>query len=242
MSSDAGYEPIDGRAWSEYNRAGRAHFDRVQRSWTVFSRNANELVGLLHAVETDAVASLRLMQDFGSGDEELDRFHREFWKTLDQRLHNLVSSAFSIVDHTRPLVTFYEDEPAFQDEFKAKNDVVARSPRASFLRRLRNYLLHYGVAPLMQTMSLGPTTSAEWDHLQIKLSARGLLAWSGWNQVQRQFLESFDGGPPLREVCVAYADDMRDLYTWLFQQHPALHVPAVPPPHLTEGRADWVRY
>ena len=58
---------------------------------------------------------------------------------------------------------------------------------------------------------------------------------------QRQLLESFDGGPPLREVCVAYADDMRDLYTWLFQQHPALNVPAVPPPYITEGRANWVR-
>lgn len=235
-------EPIDGQAWTDYTRTGRAHFDRVRRSWTVFWRNANELVGLLHAVETDPVSSLRLMQDPGSGDEDLDQFHREFWEALDQRLHNLVSSAVSLVDHTRPLVGFYEHEPAFQDAFTAKNDLVAKSPRASFLRRLRNYLLHYGMAPVMQTMSLGPTTVGEWDHLRIQLSAEALLSWSGWNAVQREYLGTFDGGPPLREECVAYAEDMRDLYTWLFQQFRTLHVPGVPPPHLTEGRADWVRY
>lgn len=60
----------------------------------------------------------------------------------------------------------------------------------------------------MQTMRLGPTTSAEGEHLQIQLSARGLLAWSGSNEVQRQFLEGFDGGSPLREVCVPYVEDI----------------------------------
>ncbi len=42
----------------------------------------------------------------------------------------------------------------------------------------------------------------------IQLSARGLLAWSGSNEVQRQFLEGFDGGSPLREVCVPYVEDI----------------------------------
>ncbi len=242
MVDEARLEPVDGKAWSEYNRTGRSHFDRVQRSWNIFWRNADELVGLLHSVETNPVASLRLTQDTGAGDEELDRFHREFWDALDQRLHNLVSSAVSLIDHTRPLVDFYEHEPTFQDEFRAKNEEVARSAHASFLRRLRNYLLHYGVAPLMQTIRLEATFTDQWDHLRIQLSANDLLAWSGWNQEQREFLESFDGGPPLRDVCVGYAEDMRNLYTWLFAQHSRLHVPGVPPRHLTEGRAVWVQY
>lgn len=182
------------------------------------------------------------MQDPRTGDDDVDKFHQEFWDALDQRLHNLVSSAASLVDHTRPLVDFYEYEPAFREEFKTRNETVAQSPRASFLRRLRNYLLHYGMAPLMETMRLETTTAEEWDHLRVQLSGDGLLGWDGWNRTQRAFISSFEGGPPLREICHAYADDMRELYAWLFEQFPRLHVPGEVPRHLREGRADWIQY
>lgn len=238
---EAALPPIDGKAWSCYIRDGRAHFDRVSRSWSVFWRNANELVGLLHSVETDVVASLRLMQDPNHGDEDSGAFHRELWAALDQRLHNLVAAAVSLIDHTRPLIDFYENDSAFQHEFMERNAAVATSPRASFLRRLRNYLLHYGVAPMMQTMRLESTTTDQWDHLRVQLSAQELLKWSGWNEEQREFIAGFDGGPPLRDILVAYAEDMRDVYVWLFEQYQALHVPGEPPPHLTEGKAGWVK-
>lgn len=234
--------PIDGNAWSTYTRSGRAHFERVQRSWVVFWRNANELVGLLHSVETNVVASLALMQDRQEGTEEERRARQAFWDELDQRLHNLLASAVSLVDHTRPLVDFYVYEPVFQQEFRSRNDAVAQSPRASFLRNLRNYLLHKGVAPLMQTMRLETTAADEWDHLRIQLSGDGLLRWPKWNAKQRGFIQSFDGGPPLRDVCVGYAEDMRDVYVWLFQQHAVLHPPGVVPQHLRTGRADHIVY
>jgi hypothetical protein len=157
-SDQSALSPIDGNAWSRYTRDGRAHFDRVSSSWSVFWRNASELVGLLHSVETDAVASLRLMQALSHEDEELGALNREFRAALDQRLHNLVAAAVSLVDHTRPLIDFYENDPDFQQEFTGRNTAVATSPRAAFLRRLRNYLVHYGMAPMMQTMRLEPTT------------------------------------------------------------------------------------
>jgi hypothetical protein len=232
--------PIDGKAWMAYIRGGRAHFERVQRSWVVFWRNANDLLGLLHSVETNAVASLMLMQAPRSGQVDVDEFHEEFWAALDQRLHNLVAAAVSLIDHTRPLIAFYEHEPAFRAEFERRNDAVRLSPRASFVRALRNYLVHYGVAPLMQTMTLRPTTSEDWDELRIKLSAQGLLRWEKWNQQQRAYLENFEDGPPLRDEFKAYVEDMRDVYNWLFQQHAKLHPPGEIPEHLKVGRANHV--
>lgn len=224
---------IDPTAWGDYVRIGRAHFDRVVRSFNVFGRNAGELVELLRAVETDVLSSLRLMESTGSGDEEAERFRQEFWGRLDQRLHNMVSAAVSVVDHTRPLVNFYRHDNDFQTAWEERNAAVATSPRARFLRRLRNYLLHYGMASTMQTMRLGAEKGAEdWDDLTIQLSAVGLLRYDGWNAGNRAFIQSFDGGPPLRQIAVEYAEDMAALYRWLFQQYPALHVAGVPPPHL----------
>lgn len=173
--------PIDGNALSAYITGGREHFERVERALAVFARNASELLGHLRSVETNPLASIVLMQDpRGSGDHAAT--HRAFWDELDQRLHNLLASAASLIDHTRPLVRFYEHEPDFQAEWETRNRAVAASPRASFIRTLRNYLVHKGPAPLMQTMRLGPPMAAEeWDHLRIQLAGAGLLQWSKWN-------------------------------------------------------------
>lgn len=224
---------IDPTAWGDYVRNGLSHFERVVRSFNVFARNAGELVELLRAVETDVLSSLRLMGSTSSGDDEAEQFRQEFWGRLDQRLHNMVSAAASVVDHTRPLVEFYCQDGDFQTSWEERNVVVATSPRAQFLRRLRNYLLHSGMAPTTQTMRLGAGKSAEdWDDLTIQLSAEGLLRYDGWNAGHRAFIQSFDGGPPLRRIAFEYAEDMASLYRWLFQQFPALHVAGVPPPHL----------
>ncbi|MEV5695764.1 hypothetical protein [Micromonospora globbae] len=236
MSDEA--QVVDMRAWGQYVRDGRGHFDRVVRSFNTFGRNARELVMLLHSVETDPVKSLTLMTDSDGPLEGAEAFRTEFWAQVDQRLHNMVSAAIALVDHTRPLVKFYEQyESDFTREFAARSQAVAQSPRAVFLRRLRNYLVHCGVAPTMQTMRLGEVAAEDWDHLRIQLSAAGLLRWDGWNGPSREFIESHDGGPALREVTQAYFDDMRKLYEWLFQQYAVLHVPGVPPKHL-QGAAE----
>lgn len=176
------------------------------------------------------------MGSTGEEDEESVRLQGEFWGALDQRLHNMVSAAVSAVDQTRPLIDYYAHEAEFVAEWEKRNRVVRDSPRAQFLRRLRNYLLHYGVAPVMQTMhSISvPIPAKNWDHLEIKLSADVLLRWKDWTTGARAFLEGFEGdGPQLSQVTQEYADDMMSLYGWLFSQYEVLHVPGIPPAHLS---------
>jgi hypothetical protein len=224
---------INPRAWGDYVEAGRGHFDRVVRSFNVFGRNAQELFDLLRAVETDVLSSLRLMESTGIDDVEAAPFRQEFWGRLDQRLHNMVSAAAGVVDHTRGLVAYYKHEPSFVAEWDERSQKVATSPRAQFLRRLRNYLLHYGMAPMMQSMQLGPPKpSEEWDDLTIQLSAEGLLRYSDWNAQHQEYIRSFEGGPPLRRITQEYADDMQALYSWLFAPYGVLHPPGVVPRHL----------
>jgi hypothetical protein len=187
-------EPHDGGAWGDYVKGGRGYFERVVRSFNIFGRNAHELFDLLRAAETDFLSSMRLMEITGFEAEDGARFREEFWGELDQRLYNMVSSAVAVVDHTRPLLAFYEHESEFVAEWGERSDEVAKSPRALFLRRLRNYLLHYGVAPLTRSMVLGPPKVAkDWDDLTIRLSPDGLLRYSDWNGSNREYIHSFEG-------------------------------------------------
>lgn len=213
-------------------------------------RNANELVELLVDAENDASKALALIGAAPAPDtatevrerlvSEAQSFKDEFWPTLDQRLHNLVASVTSLVDHTRPLVDFYSEEPEFQEEFRARNSRVAKHPRSKFIRRLRNFLVHAGMAPVVSTVRLGGDPSA--PHLQVKLSAEGLLRWPGFDGEARSFIAEHTDGLPLLLVIGEYISDMVALYQWLFAQYPRLHEPGRPPRHLREGRTPQVRY
>lgn len=242
--------PIDGNAWSAYISEGRRHFDRVVRSRNVFVRNANELVALLTDAENNIFHALALMEAGPAEDapeptrqELIDAakaYRDEFWQVLDQRLHNLVASLASLIDQTRPLIAFYDQEPVFQQEFQRRNRAVAGHVRSKFVRRLRNYLLHAGVAPLVQTMRLGGDPSE--PHLEIKLSSHALLLWSGFTGEVRQYIEDHADGLPLGRIVREYVTDMVGVYAWLMEQYTSLHEPGTPPRHLREGHAPEVLY
>jgi hypothetical protein len=231
-------KPVDGNAWTAYTAAGRDHFAGVGRSWTVFHRNAVDLLGLIDAVETDPIASLKFMNATAGNvdsDHEDEQLRRAFWEAIDQRLHNLLASAVSLVDHTRRLVAFYDPYPDFQQEFQSRNDAIAAEPRTAFLRKLRNYLLHFGVAPTAVQVDLGPAVENHFG-VRVSLSGPALLEWSKWNAPERRFIEGFEPGPPLRPISAAYAQQMSELYQWLFSQRDELHPPGAVPSHLAEGR------
>jgi hypothetical protein len=206
--------PVNGNLWGQWVKGGNEHWDVVLRSWSVFRRNTSELIDLLNTSATDIGLALQLVTDD-------PRTPMPFWEELDQRLHNQVASAVSLVHHTRPLMDYYKaDTPAMVAEYERRNKCIIEMNEAAFLRDLRNYLLHYGVPPVVHTFSLGPTTSTGATGHVVKLSAAHLLKWSEWKAQSRRYLSSFPDrdGPVLGQDVAAYANAMSGLFHWLFQQ------------------------
>lgn len=90
-----------------------------------------------------------------------------------------------------------------------------------FLRRFRNYLLHYGQAPFV--------TSGNWasgdDAMKVRifLDRSALMEWDGWTARARAFIEDHDGDIQLITVVAEYHDRMEEVYTWLMKQFEVLH-------------------
>lgn len=203
--------PVNGNLWGEWVGAGNERWEVVRRSWAVFGRNTKELIDLLNIPATNRAVALQLMGD----DREASR---PFWEALDQRLHNQLASAVSLVDHTRRLLAYYRnDVPAMVAEYERRNLSIMEMNETAFLRDLRNYLLHYGSPPVIQTLQLGP--GGVTGH-SVKLSAAFLLGWNEWKASARRYLSSFAerDGPVLWQVVAAYAKAMSDLVMWLFEQ------------------------
>ena len=89
---------------------------------------------------------------------------------------------------------------------------------AAFVRDLRNYLLHYGVAPVIQTLNLHQIEEEGVTQHSIKLSAERLLEWPKWTKRSKDYLLSFvdRDGPTLKDDVTAYSDAMFELYSWFF--------------------------
>jgi hypothetical protein len=206
--------PVNGTLWGRWVKGGNEHWDVVRRSWSVFVRNTTELVDLLKKPTADIGLALQLV----SPDP---RVGTPFWEELDQRLHNQVASAGSLVDHTRPLTEYYRADTAeMVTEYESRNGRIMEMNEAAFLRNLRNYLLHYGVPPVVHTLSLGPKTRSGPTGHVVKLSAAHLLKWSQWSAQSRGYLSSFPDrdGPVLGQVVADYGNAMSELYTWLLDQ------------------------
>jgi len=215
--------PIDGTLWGAWVRAGNDRWEVVRRSWSVFSRNTTELIDLLNVPATNIVVSLQLMGD----DHDATN---AFWEQLDQRLHNQIASAATLVDHVRRLLNYYTaDVPALVEEYKQRNAAVTDRDETAYLRDLRNYLLHYGVPPVIQTLSLGSEGRAGAGH-NITLSAERLLEWPRWSAKSRRYLGSFPerDGPILGPDVATYADAMREMFVWLFDQRAVIHRESIP--------------
>lgn len=161
-------------------RAGDERWELARRSCSIFQRNTTEIMNLLNLPGDDPYFALQLMRD----DREVGD---PFWEELDQRLHNQLSSAISLVEHARRLLRYYEaDFPAVVAEYTSRNDEILRKKEAAFLRDLRNYLLHYGAPPIIQTFESGQAGS----RYLLKLSAEHLPKWKDWKAAPRGYLLS----------------------------------------------------
>jgi hypothetical protein len=206
--------PVDGARWGEWLRAGADYWQIVTRSFVVFRRNSQELTRILDRPRVDLPFSLELSSDISSATAE-------FWDEVDQRLQNELASAISLVDHTRRLLEYFEpDVPDVVAEYHERNTAVTALNESRFLRDLRNYLLHYGVAPVIQSITFQRHEDGDEFNHHIKLKTSRLLEWEKWSKQSRDYLVAFgeDDGPILRDDVMVYVTAMHDLFSWLFSQ------------------------
>lgn len=203
----------------------RAHPDYVlHQAWTalwrsfdVYTANVTDLRALLAAAETDESLQKELFQNVRA-----PTVRDAYFRALDKTLHNALSGAVSLVDHTRRHVRTNFPDTEFAAEFEARNASVFEMPESAFLRRFRNYLLHVGHAPFKMTGTLA-VKDGDKNSLRVWLVSEDLLSVEDmWSASAREFIEAYPDGIHLRAVFETYAQAMVDLYKWVFDQQPVL--------------------
>lgn len=203
------WEQIKDSAGSRYlNLAHQRSF-----SLNVFQMNAVELMEVAQRVK-DPNQGMNLMMQ--NNREAGTQAHRE----LNRHVHNFVSSALTLVEHTRvfmrkhyaatDLLTIYE---------KQVTATFAQSPVAQFVQGLRNYMLHRGMpnSSMFMKFTADPEVSDGSGTMEtgVRYDTNSLLDWKEWKPVARAYLEQAGDYLDLHESAQEYLTLVNQFHGWL---------------------------
>jgi hypothetical protein len=189
-------------------------WEALRRTVDIHWRNLAELEHLIRAPTKDLELALELMQN-----ERPPVVRERYWAALDQRLHNALASAFTLVDHARRLVRHYP-RTAFAAEFEERKAAIKNDNRAAFIGRLRNYRVHYSEPPLAHQVTFGADIV-----VTVQLQANVLRKWGreNWEAPAWEYLQQVGDYVDLGALVAWYRTATLELYQWLFAQFDEMH-------------------
>lgn len=188
----------------------------------VFKRNYKELANLL-TKHTDVREAIRLRGVGKKPEMRLELYE------VARLLHNFVTSAKSLIDHTRIIYReIYEKKiygeteafPDYQDEVDRR---FAKNPLAQFVEDLRDYCVHYKL-PLVHSVlhysQLPPTPIFE---SKMELNIEELNKYSRWSPLAKEYLSGQSESSNLLNVISEYYALVEDFHNWFRARQEKIH-------------------
>ena len=189
----------------------KQHCDGIARTiYAVLVPNRDELLALLDQAASDADLAVELIQNV-----RRPVVRTRFEGAVMRGLHNYVTSAMTLVEHTRRVMRGRSGPTA--EEFERRKQEVVANPEVPFIQGLRNYVLHHSLPFVGHQVQLQaqPNVIAT---SEIRLSVRELAQWDGWSGSTMSFIESHDEALTLRPVIRRHSELVIELNVWLYGQ------------------------
>jgi hypothetical protein len=196
--------------------AGTGYLNRIhQRSFSlnVFQMNAVKLIEASQRVK-DPDQGMALMME--KSHEAGLQAHRE----LNRHVHNFVSSALTLTEHTRVLMRkHYPGTDLLATYEEQVTATFAQSPVAQFVQGLRNYMLHRGLPNsslfMKFTTNPGAMDGSGTAETGVHYDTVSLLDWKDWKSVARTYLERAGEHLDLHEFAQEYITLVNQFQGWL---------------------------
>ncbi|QTE30916.1 hypothetical protein [Pengzhenrongella sicca] len=186
--------------------AAQARWANLQQTIGIVFGNAAELKDYIARREATA-------EPLGRDSVEAQIFNMNVLRLL----MNFVSSAMTLVDHTRNLLRKYEGG-SFWSEYESKKAKMVEAPVVVYVKTLRNYMLHRGnpvVASAFSQDVVGRT-------LSVVVDSKDVLAWEKCPAGAKPYLADHPV-VPLRQAIGEYEKLIENLYRWVLDQYGTLH-------------------
>ncbi|MBS64299.1 MAG: hypothetical protein CMN27_15305 [Salinisphaera sp.] len=150
--------------------------------------------------------------------------HRE----LNRHVHNFVSSALTLIEHTRNFMRKnYADTNMLADYEKQVVQTFAQSPVAQFIQGLRNYMLHRGLpnSRMFMTFIADPSGENGMGTMEtgVTYDTSSLLDWSDWRPQAITYLEQAGKSVDPQAFTEEYVTLVNQFQDWLDSALDAYH-------------------
>lgn len=152
---------------------------------------------------------------------------REFQREILRLVHNFLTAAYTLVEHTRILMSeLYQNQPFHQEYQRKVEETFIASDLTGFLQRLRNWMLHRGLIPIVAELSAADRDDNTLTS-RLVLDINVLKSWDGWNERAKRYLSSLSSrNPRLKDLVDSYSDLVHTFYVWLERRMLEMHMAA----------------
>jgi hypothetical protein len=188
----------------------------LHASYQAFALNTRELIAGVAFIESPANKEKLSNWDH---QEPLEAAQLEAARLLQ----NFLTSAFILRDHTSVIVKELYNNHPFAAEYQAKvTETFASSPVTGFVQRLRNWMSHRGLVPLMVRLSFPDGVGV----LEVLLNLEQLRQHDDWNAQAKSYLATLSSHPRLTDVVTSFVAVVEPFYLWLEGRMEEIHADA----------------
>lgn len=184
-----------------------------------FLGNQAALLTMVQAIDSNA-------EDFGylmAGNMGFERERQALYAELFRHLHNYVTSAVTLIDHTRNLIKNYEDTSTYS-EYQERIATIRGAGLGPFVAKLRVYVVHVGVPSFGIQLRLDRTDEGgQVETITSFIDRDRALIWPDWSADARKYLSAQPEHIPFREIVIEYGQVVEALYRWFYDQFVVLH-------------------
>jgi hypothetical protein len=194
----------------------RRAWDSLRLVHLAFLGNQTELSAMVAAIESNRDdIGITMASNMPWAAERRQALYAELFR----HLHNYVTSAVTLIDHTRNLINGYEGTPIFS-EYRERIAAIRDAGLGPFVAKLRVYVVHVGVP------SIGTQVQID-DGNRMTITAfigrDRALEWPDWPADARTYLRRQPEQVSVREVVTNYGEVVERLYRWFYDQFQVLH-------------------
>lgn len=190
---------------SHPGKVARQAWDALRLVHMAFAGNQTEFFALVEAIESNR-------DDMGiTMASNVPRYagrRQALYAELFRRLHNYVSSAVTLIDHTRNLTKGYEGT-ATHAEYLERIALIRAAGLGPFVAKLRVFVVHVGVPAIGTQVQIDNGVG---ETITSFIDRDSALKWPDWSADARKFLENQPVHVSLRQVITDYGVLVEDLY------------------------------
>lgn len=146
--------------------------------------------------------------------------YRLFMREINRHLHNYLASIKSLIDHTCRFRDNLNIEE-LKKECEGKLKILTDQNCTVFVKQFRNYIQHFDlpiVASHLRFYREKTDEALKSEGIKINLDKEGLLAWNGWNQKSKDYINNYSGEFEIVEIFKEYNKLNIEYNRWFYRK------------------------